>query len=231
MSKFTRSQKKGKDSSYTCRFLKNRLLFTAYPSNLADLVVNSFVTMPKSTAIIVHAKDPSGKSYYFAAPLGVAKGTKFNSVQKYSIEVKPIGDYDIGSIVCNIEWKKQSPKFLFRAAGASGKITKKTQTTVTIEKKGREIVINKKNLAMKGVVGNAGRLLKPLVKAGTASKISYAKGKKYPHVSSHKMNAQDSPIGGSYRKSRGRPMTVSRNSPPGRKFGSIAAKRTGRKKK
>ena len=231
MSKFTRSQKKGKKSSYTCRFLKGRLLFSSYPENYRDLLVKEFTTMPKSTAIIIHAKDSYDKSYYYACPKGIVKGTKFNENNLYSVTLKPLAEYDIGDLVCNIEWKKGSRKFLFRAGGTFGKIVRKILDKVIIEKNGREITIDNKNLAMKGSIGNAGRLLKPLAKAGTASAINYAKGKKYPKVSSHKMNAQDSPIGGSYRKSRGRPMTVSRNSPPGRKFGSIAAKRTGRKKK
>lgn len=231
MSKFTRSQKKGKLSSYTGRFLKKRILFSGYPSNLSDLKVTSFVTMPKSTAIILNVKNSKGEVFYFASPVGVAKGVSFNSGCKYGVTVKSLSEYSIGDLVCNVELKKNSRKFLFRAAGAFGKITKKTESSVTIEKNGREITLTGNNLAMEGVIGNGGRLLKPLVKAGTASKIHYAKGKKYPKVSSHKMNAQDSPIGGSYRKARGRPMTVARNSPPGRKFGSIAAKRTGRKKR
>jgi len=43
------------------------------------------------------------------------------------------------------------------------------------------------------------------------------------------MNAVDHPFGGGGRQHPGRPKTVSRNTPPGRKVGSIAARRTGKR--
>ena len=45
------------------------------------------------------------------------------------------------------------------------------------------------------------------------------------------INAVDHPFGGGRDKKPGKPKTVSRNAPPGRKVGSIAAKRTGKRKK
>ncbi|MEM4315396.1 MAG: 50S ribosomal protein L2, partial [Nitrososphaerota archaeon] len=39
------------------------------------------------------------------------------------------------------------------------------------------------------------------------------------------------PFGGGSHKRIGRPETVSRNAPPGRKVGLVAARRTGRKKR
>ena len=233
MSKFTRSQKKGKLSSYTGRFLKKRLELSRYPRQLTDtLRVDSFVTMPKSTAVIMKVMDAKGNTYYFPSPSGVARNTTFNSTSApHSVELKHLREFQIGDLVCNVEFRRYSRNFLFRASGASGKVIRKTEDRVTLERQQREIPLSGDCLAMRGVIGNAGRELKPLVKAGTASKVSRSRGKKYPKVSSHKMNAQDSPIGGSYRKSRGRPMTVSRNAPPGAKFGSIAARRTGRKKR
>ena len=43
------------------------------------------------------------------------------------------------------------------------------------------------------------------------------------------MNAVSHPFGGSSTCSKGKPSTVSRDAPPGRKVGKIAARRTGRK--
>jgi large subunit ribosomal protein L2 len=84
---------------------------------------------------------------------------------------------------------------------------------------------------MSGRIGNSGFKLKPLAKAGTVYHIMRSKGKKYPTVSANKMNTLDHPLGGSYRKKRGGPMTTSHRDSPGVKYGSISAKRTGRKKK
>jgi large subunit ribosomal protein L2 len=44
------------------------------------------------------------------------------------------------------------------------------------------------------------------------------------------MNAVDHPHGGGNRQHPGRPTTISRHAPPGRKVGSIAAKRTGKRR-
>jgi large subunit ribosomal protein L2 len=52
---------------------------------------------------------------------------------------------------------------------------------------------------------------------------------KYPRVSGVAMNAVDHPFGGGNRKHPGKPTTVSRNAPPGRKVGHIAARRTGKR--
>jgi large subunit ribosomal protein L2 len=72
---------------------------------------------------------------------------------------------------------------------------------------------------------------KVLLKAGKQWFKKRARNKLYPRSSAAKMNAVDHPYGNkrSSRKSKARP--TSRNAPPGRKVGMLAARRTGRKKK
>lgn len=54
---------------------------------------------------------------------------------------------------------------------------------------------------------------------------------KYPRVSAVAMNPRDHPFGGgAWKHPGGKPTTVSRNAPPGRKVGLIAARRTGMKR-
>jgi len=77
-----------------------------------------------------------------------------------------------------------------------------------------------------GRVAGSGRKDQPFAKAG--KKHHASKGKKYPTVSAVAMNAVDHPFGGS--ASPGRPKSSGRNDSPGSKVGSIAAKRTGKKK-
>ena len=55
-----------------------------------------------------------------------------------------------------------------------------------------------------------------------------SKGKLYPIVSGTAMNPVDHPFGGKTKP--GIPKNVSRNAPPGAKVGTIAARRTGKKK-
>ena len=72
---------------------------------------------------------------------------------------------------------------------------------------------------------------KPLLKAGNAYYKMKAKNKLWPRSSASAMNAVDHPFGNkrTSRKSKARP--ISKNAPPGRKVGTVAARRTGRKKR
>lgn len=186
--------------------------------------------MPKSKAVVVQLEKGSDRKNY-ACPSRVVKGFLVNTKES-NLFVKPLSQFAVGDSVCNIERKKLEKGFLASAAGSTMKVLEKTaKGTVILGVKARKIEINGTIKAMAGQISCADVLKKPLFKAGIASKIAYAKGKKYPKVSSSRMNVLDSKIGGSYKKKRGLPMTVSRNAPPGRKVGHIAARRTGRKKR
>jgi len=82
-----------------------------------------------------------------------------------------------------------------------------------------------------GVVAGGGRIEKPFLKAGKKFHWMRAKGHKYPRVRGVAMNACSHPFGGGRHQHPGKPTTVSRHAPPGRKVGHIAARMTGRKEK
>ncbi len=77
------------------------------------------------------------------------------------------------------------------------------------------------------MAAGGGRLEKPFKKAGTHWHAVRARNKYYPVVRGTAMAAYDHPHGG---KSFGKPTAVKRSTPPGRKVGQVAAKRTGRRK-
>jgi len=81
-----------------------------------------------------------------------------------------------------------------------------------------------------GVPAGDGRDEKPWAKGGKKAHFMKVRGKRYPITSAKAMNAVSHPFGSGYGGGVGRPKTVSRDAPPGRKVGSIAAKRTGKKK-
>ena len=95
------------------------------------------------------------------------------------------------------------------------------------------------NGTVKGLSVNAKTLILVLlfVNVGFASKMinkyyaMKAKNKMWPQVSGTSMNSVDHPFGGSSSHAKGIPTQASRNSPPGRKVGKIAPKRTGRRKR
>ena len=76
-------------------------------------------------------------------------------------------------------------------------------------------------------MGGGERPSKPIVKAGKHHHMMRARGKLYPKTSARAMNAVDHKFGGSH---LGVSKATSRDAPAGRKVGSIAAKRTGKRK-
>ncbi len=89
--------------------------------------------------------------------------------------------------------------------------------------------INEKCLATVGVPAGGFRKSKPFVKAGKKHHAKRARGKLYPIVRGVAMNPVDHPFGGKGKP--GIPKSTSRHAPPGKKVGSIASSRTGRRKK
>lgn len=83
--------------------------------------------------------------------------------------------------------------------------------------------------AIIGVVAGAGRIDKPVVKAGKKYHIKKTKSKLWPRTSAVKMNAIDHPFG-SGRGKRVKSKIAKRNAPPGRKVGLLRPRRTGKRK-
>jgi large subunit ribosomal protein L2 len=80
-----------------------------------------------------------------------------------------------------------------------------------------------------GIVAGGGRPDKPFLKAGAVYHQTHMKARKWPVVRGSAMNAASHPHGGGSHQSPSKPTCISRNAPPGRKVGNIAARRTGRK--
>lgn len=137
-----------------------------------------------------------------------------------------------GTLVHNIEGVPGDGGKFVRASGTFAKVVGKKENKVVVilpSKKNKEF--NSKCRASIGIVAGGGRPEKPLLKAGTRMHKMRARNKLYPLTSAASMNAVDHPYGNKHssRKSKARP--VSRNAPPGRKVGMIAARRTGRTKR
>jgi large subunit ribosomal protein L2 len=90
--------------------------------------------------------------------------------------------------------------------------------------------VNDLCLATVGVVSAAGRVDKPLLKAGAKFHWMKAKGHKYPRTRGRAMVAAAHPYGSSKKGAR-KVTTVSRDAPPGKKVGLIAARRAGKRKR
>ncbi|MBI2651643.1 50S ribosomal protein L2, partial [Candidatus Woesearchaeota archaeon] len=136
-----------------------------------------------------------------------------------------------GVAIYNIEALPGDGGKFVRASGNSAKIITKMQDTIVVElPSSKRRVFLPDCRATVGTIAGSGRKEKPFLKAGKRYYAMKAKNKLWPQVSGTSMNAVDHPFGGRSSASKGGPTQSSRNSPPGRKVGKIAPKRTGRKR-
>uniref|UniRef100_A0A8B9ELJ1 Large ribosomal subunit protein uL2 n=1 Tax=Anser cygnoides TaxID=8845 RepID=A0A8B9ELJ1_ANSCY len=124
--------------------------------------------------------------------------------------VLPVGTMPEGTIVCCLEEKP----------GDRGKLARASGNYAT--------VISSANRAVVGIVAGGGRIDKPILKAGRAYHKYKAKRNCWPRVRGVAMNPVEHPFGGGNHQHIGKPSTIRRDAPAGRKVGLIAARRTGR---
>uniref|UniRef100_A0A452QV12 Large ribosomal subunit protein uL2 n=1 Tax=Ursus americanus TaxID=9643 RepID=A0A452QV12_URSAM len=145
--------------------------------------------------------------------------------------VLPVGTMPEGTIVCCLEEKPGDRGKLARASGNYATVishnpeTKKTRVKLP---SGSKKVISSANRAVVGVVAGGGRIDKPILKAGRAYHKYKAKRNCWPRVRGVAMNPVEHPFGGGNHQHIGKPSTIRRDAPAGRKVGLIAARRTGR---
>ncbi len=195
--------------------------------------VTAFVDDPAHSALLAEITLDDGKKTYAIAAEGLAKGDDVEFGQNAKVmlgSVLPLEKIPDGSPVFNLEMKPGDGGKLGRSSGSACYIVSHDEENgrVTIKTPSKKVKILEPNcLATIGVACGGGRLEKPFKKAGNKFHAMHARNKYYPIVRGAAMSAYDHPHGG---KSLGKPSTVARSTPPGRKVGHIAARRTGRRK-
>mmetsp|Transcript_30074 Transcript_30074/g.57757 ORF Transcript_30074/g.57757 Transcript_30074/m.57757 type:complete len:261 (-) Transcript_30074:500-1282(-) len=145
--------------------------------------------------------------------------------------VLPVGSMPEGTIVCNLEAKVGDRGVLARASGDYAIVVAHNPDSGITRVKlpsGMKKIIPSRCRAMVGQVAGGGRTEKPLLKAGSAYHKYKVKRNCWPHVRGVAMNPVEHPHGGGNHQHIGHASTVRRDSPPGKKVGLIAARRTGR---
>jgi len=143
--------------------------------------------------------------------------------------ILPLFAIPTGSLVCNVEKVPGDGGRYARASGAYATLLAVVGDRATLKlPSGKTIEVPACCLATIGVVAGGGRTAKPFMKAGNRWKLMRSRGRKYPIVKGVSMGAYAHPHGGGRHRRPGKPTTVSRHAPPGRKVGYIAAKKTGR---
>lgn len=188
---------------------------------------------PARSAPIARIRLENDEERYVLIPEGIAIGDEISC--GISAEIKPgntlpLAEVPEGILVCNIESQPGDGGHFARSSGTYGiLITHDVGRTVVQLPSGEMKWLNPKCRATIGVVAGGGRVDKPFVKAGKKYHKMKSRAAKYPRVRGVAMNVVDHPFGGGGRQHPGRPKTVSRRAPPGRKVGSIAARRTGKR--
>ncbi|TFG23578.1 MAG: 50S ribosomal protein L2 [Promethearchaeota archaeon] len=142
--------------------------------------------------------------------------------------ILPLKDIPLGTLVFNIEATPQDGGKFARASGVGAIVRNKEDNKVELLFRSKKRKwFNENCLCTIGVVAGGGRTDKPFVKAGNKFHYKRSKAKKWPVVRGCTMNACSHPFGGGAKQSPHKPTTTSRNAPPGRKVGQIAARRTG----
>jgi len=140
-------------------------------------------------------------------------------------------DIPIKTSVYNIENKPGDGGIFIKTAGSSAVVNRIIGEYVfVLMPSKKEKKFSPKCRAIIGTIAGAGRLDKPIVKAGKSFYIKKSRNKLWPRTSAVKMNAIDHPFG-SGRGKRIKSKIAKRNAPPGARVGLIRPRRTGRKKR
>ena len=168
------------------------------------------------------------------APEGVKVGDKFrvgSPVPSSLGSVLKLSEIPKGFPIYNIERRPNDGGKMVRTAGESAYISAQSQTESTIVLPSKH-TINVPNdcRAQLGVIAGGGIKDQVIMKAGKAHYMKHALNRMWPTIRGVKMNPVDHPFGGKQHH-KGKSSMTSRNAPPGRKVGHIAARRVGRKKR
>lgn len=188
---------------------------------------------PLHTAPLARIKHESGTKVWTLANEGLSVGATIESGKEVPVAVGntlPIGNIPEGTTVFNVEKNMGDGGKFARSGGNNAVIVSHGPKTMVKLPSGKFMPLHKTCRATIGVLAGGGRGDKPFTKAGNMFHSVKSKATNYPTVSGVAKNPVDHPHGGGAHQHVGKPSTVSRHAPPGRKVGSIAARRTGRRR-
>lgn len=219
--------------SFSYRVRRNAFKYKLqYPKNLnGEGIVLKLINSTAHSAPL--AKIKAGKEiFYIPACKGMFEGQKIS----FDKEVKDgnilkLKHIPVKTFVYDIESNPGDGGKFIKTSGSSAVVSRIIGEKIFVlmpSKKEKEF--NPNCRAVVGTIAGAGRLDKPIVKAGKSFYIKKSRNKLWPRTSAVKVNAIDHPFG-SGRGKRIKSKIAKRNSPPGAKVGLIRPRRTGRKKK
>ena len=200
-----------------------------------DVVAGEIVGIehdPARSAPVADVEFEDGDRRLVLAPEGIAVGDRLQvgvTAEVAPGNTLPLAEIPEGVPVCNVERQPGDGGKFARASGVSADLMTHDRNAAVVQLPSGEVRrLSPDCRATIGVVAGGGRTEKPFVKADNKYHKMKARGGKYPTVRGVAMNAVDHPFGGGGRQHPGKPKSISRNAPPGRKVGDISSRRTGR---
>jgi large subunit ribosomal protein L2 len=195
--------------------------------------VIGFVDDPARSALLMEVKFENNESNILIAPEGAMIGDRIEVGAVAEVRagnVLPLNSIPEGMPVYNIEITPGDGGKLVRSSGTTAFVVSHEEGLVTVRLPSKKLkVLDGRCRAEIGVICGGGRLEKPFLKAGKRFHAMGAMNRRWPNVRGVAMNPYNHPFGGKEHH-KGRPSTVSRSTPPGRKVGHLASRRTGRRR-
>ena len=222
-------------------------LFKSSKRSFAPAYIPTFLKPTKATVVdIMHnpgrgvplAKltTKEGKHFYINAVEGmyVGQGISIYSKGPPRIgDIRRLRDIPPGTIISHVESRPGDGGRFAKSSGTYAQIIGTSGNGIEVLlPSGKSMVLNPESRAIIGNIAAGGRVDKPFLKAGAKHHWFKSKApKRWPRVRGVAMNPVDHPFGGGAHQHVGKPKTVARNTPPGKKVGSFAARRTGKRKR
>ena len=225
------TQRRGRGTN-TYRVRKKAFKFKLkYPPKLSgEGIVVKLFNSAAHTAPLAKIKYERG-SFYIPAFKGMIEGQKISFDKKIEKgNIVRLKDIPVKTQIYDIESRPGDGGVFIKSAGNSATVNRIVEKDIfVLMPSKKEKKFNQNCRAIIGVVAGAGRLDKPVVKAGKKFHIKKSKSKLWPRTSAVKMNKIDHPFG-SGRGKNPKSKIAKRNAPPGKKVGLIRPRRTGKKK-
>ncbi len=211
------------------KYIKTRGNKNKQKAKVAKLVHDSGRTAP-----LAELQYLDGSKTLMIAPEGLKVDQEIEIEGKASVRpgnILPLSAIPEGTPVYNIEGKPGDGGKFVRASGTSATVVSHGIKTVIQLPSGQFKPFHPDCRATIGVIAGGGHREKPLAKAGRKFKITRARGRKYPKVSGVAMSPVNHPHGGGSHQHVGRPSTVSKHAPPGKKVGRLSSKKKKKKRR
>ncbi|MDD5336933.1 MAG: 50S ribosomal protein L2 [Candidatus ainarchaeum sp.] len=192
-----------------------------------------FIDDPGRDALVMKVLYDNGERGHLLAPEGAIIGDYIEVGAQAKLNpgnLLPLYRIPDGAYIFNIERMPGDRGRLIRTPGSYATVVSRKGNDVLVRLPSRKTIkLSADCRAQIGIISGGGRLEQPLLKAGTAYYKYHVRNRLWPKNRGVKMSAYNHPFGGKQHH-EGKPTTVSRGAPPGRKVGHIAARSTGRKK-